>query len=189
MGARNRQLRPIWETDLNIENTWQQIIDNITYDGVRATADDAGPNIESYEGFFAQYVKEAVGIEMEKRGYSRSDTPDLLVNFNLQTEEKTQISTTPSMGGYYGYRRARYGTWGGYRHATETHVSQYTEGTFNIDIVSSAENQLVWEAVGVGRISDATRENMREKIFMAVPLYFAGYPFVAGSNTPVTSED
>ena len=64
-------------------------------------------------------------------------------------------------------------------------VSQYTEGTFNIDIIDNKRRQLVWEAVGIGRITDKKRENLEESIKSAVPVYFAGYPFVAGNPTPV----
>lgn len=44
---------------------------------------------------------------------------------------------------YYGYRRGYYSPWVGYSYATETTVSQYTEGTFNIDIVDARRQQLI----------------------------------------------
>jgi hypothetical protein len=64
-------------------------------------------------------------------------------------------------------------------------VSQYTEGTFIIDIIDNKRRQLVWEAVGIGRITDNKRENLEESIKSAVPVYFAGQPFVAGNPTLV----
>lgn len=151
--------------------------------------EDAGPDYAGYESLFTKYMIEAITIEMNKRGYTQSDNPDLLVNFNAIVQDKTKVSTMPAsppmMGGYYGYRGAYYGAWGGYGYGTETHVSQYTEGTFNIDLVDAKKKQLVWEAVGVGRITDDTRENLRQKVMEGVPRYFAQYPFVAGSSTPV----
>ena len=86
------------------------------------------------------------------------------------------------MGGYYGYRGGYYGAWGGYGYGTETRVSQYTEGTFNIDIIDAKRMQLVWEAVAVGKVRDKHRENLRETIMNGVPEFFAQYPFVAGSS-------
>ena len=82
---------------------------------------------------------EAITIEMDKRGYSKSDNPDLLVDFNAYIQDQTKVTQRSSappmgMGGYYGYRGSSYGAWGGYGYGTETHVSQYKEGTFNIDI-------------------------------------------------------
>lgn len=151
--------------------------------------ENAGPGGGSYQSFFAQYMIEAIEIEMEKRGYVKADDPDLWVNFNGILQEKTDIRTVPAsppMGGYYGYRGGYYDPWGGYGYGTETHVSQYTEGTFNIDIVDNARDQLVWEAVGKGRVSQKDLENLREGVMKGVPRYFALYPFEAGNPNPVT---
>jgi len=153
--------------------------------------ENAGPDTGDYQSFFSRYMIDAITIEMEQRGYTKSDNPDLLVNFNAIMRDKTKVSTTPApmpMGGYYGYRGGYYGGWGGYGYATETHVSQYTEGTFNIDIVDNAKKQLVWEAVGVGRVSEDDLENLQQGVMEGVPKFFAGYPFVAGSSAPVTDE-
>ena len=156
-----------------------------TYDFMKG----AGPDYSGYVSLFTTYMIEAIEIEMEKRGYTKSRNPDLLVNFNALLNDKTKITQTPApmTGGYYGYRGGYYSGWGvGYGHATETHVSQYTEGTFNIDIVDNAKKQLVWEAVGVGRVTDSVRENLRERVKEGVPRFFAGYPFVAGNSVPVS---
>jgi hypothetical protein len=151
----------------------------------------AGPDYGNYESFFTKYVIEAVTIEMEKRGYTKSNDPDLVVNFGARLDDKIDVRTTSAPmtgGGYYGYRRGAYGAWGGYGYATETQVSEYTEGTFNIDIIDNRRHQLVWEAVGIGRITDKKRKNLEETVKTGVPNYFAQYPFVAGSSTPVAVE-
>ncbi len=150
--------------------------------------DGAGPDHVGYESLFTGYMLEAITIEMDKRGYVKSDDPDLLVNFNAYIQDKINVSTSPSsapMGGYYGYRRAYYGGWRGYGYGTETHVSQYTEGTFNIDLIDARKKQLVWEAVGVGRITDKVRNNVEQVVREGVPNFFAMYPFVAGDSSPV----
>jgi hypothetical protein len=153
--------------------------------------ENAGPDSGDYQSFFSRYMIEAITLEMEKRGYTKSDNPDLLVNFNAILSDKTKITTTsaPMGGGYYGYRGGYYSGWGvGYGYATDTHVSQYTEGTFNIDIVDNARKRLVWEAVGVGRVSDKLLENLEQRVKEGVPKFFAGYPFVAGRSAAVTAE-
>lgn len=150
----------------------------------------AGPDYGNYQSFFSKYVVAAIEVEMENRGYIKSDNPDLLVNFNANLQDKTKVTTSPSMNsGYYGYRGAGgyggyggYGAWGGYGYGTDTHVSQYTEGTFNIDLIDAARHQLVWEAVGVGRVTDKTMENIEATVKEAIPEYFASYPFTAGSG-------
>ena len=151
----------------------------------------AGPDTGDYQSFFSRYMIDAITVEMEKRGYTKSDNPDLLVNFNAVLLDKTKISSSPAPmpmhGGYYGYRGGHYNSWGvGYGYATETHVSQYTEGTFNIDIVDNAKKQLVWEAVGVGKVTEKALENLEQGVKEGVPKFFSGYPFVAGSGNPVT---
>ena len=151
---------------------------------------DAGPEQTNYQSFFSQYMVAAITREMEIRGYTKSDDPDLLVNFNAILREKTDVRTTPApmYGGYYGYRGGFYDPWMGYGYAQETHVSQYTEGTFNIDLVDARQKKLVWEAVGTGRISQKMLDELEERVNKGVPEFFAKYPFTAGSGVPVTPE-
>ena len=151
----------------------------------------AGPDGTDYQGFFSQYMVTAITIEMEQRGYIKSDNPDLLVNFNAILQDKTKITTTaspPPMGGYYGYRGGYYGAWGGYGYGTETRVSEYTEGTFNIDIIDAKRRQLIWEAVSVGKVSQKALANLEQGVREGVPKFFSLYPFQAGSASPVSTE-
>ena len=154
---------------------------------------DAGPDYRGYESLFSQYMVEAITLEMDKRGYTRSSDPDIFLNFNAFVQEKTKVTQSTSMGppmgggGYYGYRGGYYGAWGGYGYGTETRVSQYSEGTFNIDIIDAKRKQLVWEAVGIGKVTDKHRQNLRQTVMNAVPKFFSLYPFVAGNSTPVES--
>lgn len=148
--------------------------------------DDAGRNPNQYQSLFSQYMIDAIDKEMQARGYTKSDNPDLLVNFNARLEDKTKVTTSPSMatGGYYGYRGGFYDPWMGYGYGTDTHVSQYTEGTYNIDLVDPKTKRLVWEAVGVGKLTEDKLANMKQLIAEGVPKYFELYPFVAGDGTP-----
>ncbi len=143
---------------------------------------DAGPDGNQYRSLFTTYMIDAITQEMESRGYTKSDNPDLLVNFNARLEDRTQVSTSPgpSVGVYYGYRRGYYSPWIGYGYATETTVSQYTQGTFNIDVVDAQRKQLIWEAVGVGRITQRDYEQMEQRVREGVPRYFESFPARAG---------
>ena len=153
--------------------------------------ENAGPESSDYQSFFSQYMVAAISREMEGRGYVKDDDPDLLINFNAILQEKTQVRETPApmAGGYYSYRGGFYDPWMGYGYATETHVSQYTEGTFNIDIVDARRKKLVWEAVGVGRVSQKDIEELDERVEEGVTKFFARYPFVAGSSTPQPAQE
>ncbi|GMR17052.1 MAG: DUF4136 domain-containing protein [Gammaproteobacteria bacterium] len=156
--------------------------------------ENAGPDYEGYQSLFTQYMIDAITLEMEKRGYVKSDNPDLLVNFNANLQEKTKVTQSaapPSAyyGGYYGYRGGHYAPWGGYGYATQTNVSQYTEGTFNIDLIDAEKQQLVWEAVGIGRVSEKALKQLEQKVREGVPKFFANYPYVAGSSAQAAPQN
>lgn len=125
---------------------------------------------QSYASFLSRYIESAVADEMLARGYVRSDTPDLLINFHVQSKDKVQVTQTPTA--YYGWRRG-YG-WGGGGY--ETDVRQYKEGTLNIDIVDRARNQLVWEGVAVGRIQSKSMDDPQPAIKVVVAQVFERYP-------------
>lgn len=147
---------------------------------------EAGPEQTNYHSFFSRYMIAAITREMQARGYTLSEDPDILINFNANLREKTDVRTSPApmYGGYYGYRGGFYDPWMGYGYAQETHVSQYTEGTFNIDLVDAREKKLVWEAVAVGRVTEKALQELEERVNAGVAKAFAKYPFVAGSGLP-----
>lgn len=139
----------------------------------------------NYSTIYGSVFRQAISKEMESRGYTKSETPDLLINVSGRLNEKTRVTTTsdPYMGGYYGYRRGYYGTWGGYGFGNQTTVSSYTEGTVNIDLVDRAEKRMVWEGVAVGRVhEDKPKEEVRANIDAGIQEMFSGYPFRAGQN-------
>jgi len=138
----------------------------------------------SYSSIYGSIFRAAISKEMESRGYTQSDNPDLLINVSGRLQDKTKVTTTsdPYMsGGYYGYRRGAYGAWGGYGYGTQTHVSNYTEGTVNVDMVDREQKRMVWEGVAVGRINEkTTNDERRVNIHAGIQEMFAGYPFRAG---------
>jgi hypothetical protein len=137
-----------------------------------------------YSSIYGSIFRTAITREMEQRGYTQSDNPDLLINVSGKLQDKTTVTTMPSPYagvGYYGYRRGYYGAWGGYGYGSETYVSNYTEGTVNVDLVDAAEKQMVWEGVGVGRVrANKSNEEVRANIGAAVTQMFKDYPFTAG---------
>jgi hypothetical protein len=160
---------------------------------IRADADPSA-NLNSYKtfGFYDRVstdknayttlvstrLKDATRREMEKRGYQYAQNPQLLVNFNINIENRQDIQSTPSMGvGYYGYRAGMYGTWGGYPQDVQT--VHYQEGTLSIDLVDSAKQQLVWQGVAQGRIDKKAVQNPGPAIDKVVTDIFAKYPIPA----------
>jgi len=137
----------------------------------------------NYSTIYGSIFREAIGREMETRGYVLSDDPDLLLNVSARLQDKTKVTTysDPYPAGYYGYRRGFYDPWMGYGYGSTTHVSQYTEGTVNVDMVDARAKRMVWEGVAVGRLKEGrSNDEIRQAINDGVARMFAGYPFRAG---------
>ncbi|HSN69911.1 MAG TPA: DUF4136 domain-containing protein, partial [Steroidobacteraceae bacterium] len=68
-----------------------------------------------YSSILTGHLKQAVRRELDARGYVYSESsPDLLVNFYFNAEEKQYVSSTPSPSPYFGYRAGYYDPWGGW---------------------------------------------------------------------------
>ena len=150
-----------------------------------------GTDDRGYSTLVTEYFKKGVEREMEALGYTFSDSnPDLLVNFSLFVEDKTDVETyqnaTMPVGGY-GYGRYGYGGYGyyGYRrglyHAypvydTDVRVVHYKEGTANIDVVDAEHSQLIWEALVEGRLTKKAMEDPEAIIDKIVSGLFEKYP-------------
>ena len=137
-----------------------------------------------YETIAGKYIRAAVVRQMEQRGYTQSDNPDLLINYSMKFEPKQSVTPYTTLRPYYGYRSNRYRTWAGYQWETDAITSDYTEGTLNIDIVERGQKQLVWEGVAVGTVSQEDQENREAAVTSAVGQIFAKYPFAAGRGQP-----
>lgn len=155
---------------------------------------DPGASIPAYRsfGFFSSVatdqsgystilttrLKDATRREIEKAGYTYTDKdPELLVNFNLNVVDKSEVYSTPSTGigyGYYGYRSGMYGAWSGYPRDIETR--NYRQGTLSIDVVDAAKKALVWQGVAEARITKKMRENPGAAVDATVAEILSGFP-------------
>lgn len=131
-----------------------------------------------YSTLLTSRLKDVTRRELEARGLRYVDSnPDLLVNFNVNVVEKTEIRSSPSMTagyGYYGYRAGMYGAWAGYPQDITT--TNYRQGTLAIDIVEASRKALVWQGVAEGRITKKARENPGAAIDAVVTEMMAGFP-------------
>ncbi|WP_053980014.1 DUF4136 domain-containing protein [Marinagarivorans algicola] len=143
-----------------------------------AFVDELAPKGEQgYRTLTNKYLHNAIRKELNSRGLTEAQNADLLINFNVSTKEKVTSTTSPTpLSGYYNFR-------GGYSYGmgygTETRVSQYTEGTLNIDVVDAAQKQLIWEGVAIGKLKEPKENQLRNDIFSVVQQIFIQYP-VAG---------
>ena len=133
---------------------------------------------ENYESLESNFLKVAVAQELDRRGFSYSESPDLIVNFYIHTQEKVRSRNVPTTSAYYGFRDPFYDPWGGYGMgvAYETRIDQFTEGTLNIDVVDASTKKLIWEGAVSGRITKKDLQNLEQTIDEAVATVMANFP-------------
>ena len=151
-----------------------------------AFASPLGTDRGGYQSIVSQHLKAATQREMQARGMRLDPAaPQLLVNFNAALSDKLRVTRLPmmSMGvGYYGYRGGLYSTWPLY--ADQTTVSQYKEGTLNIDVVDAARKQLVWEGVVTDSVTQKMLDDVPAAVNAAVKAAFAKYPVATPAPAP-----
>lgn len=133
---------------------------------------------QAYSTLLDKYIRSGVTKELEKRGLKQVEEGDIKISFNVHKKERIQSTTVPATyGGYYGYR----GVYGynmsyGMGYGSETSISQYTEGTLNIDVVDRAQKQLIWEGAAIGRLSSEIPDNVEQVVQEIVASILAEYP-------------
>jgi len=148
-------------------------------------ASPLGTDRGGYQSIVSQHLKTATQRELEARGMRLdANAPELLVNFSATLDDKLRVTTAPTIAtgvgmgrGYYGYRAGMYSAWPMY--ADQTVVTQYKEGTLNIDVVDAARKQLVWEGVVSDSVTQKMLDNVQAAIDAAVAAAFAKFPLPA----------
>jgi len=141
---------------------------------------------DSYSNLVGRHFRDSITSQMDARGYSKSDTPQLQINVSIGAEEKVRVNTYQDpylYGGYYG--RGGYGYMGspwGYPTTTRTTVSQYTEANIFIDMVDASEHKLVWQGVATFTLTDKMQEQLRETVQNTVNKVFAEFPVPAPAS-------
>lgn len=118
----------------------------------------------------------AIDHELQARGYTQSDAPDLLVDLHATLEQKrTATATTSGMGGYYG-GGWRYGYGGGFT-TTHVDVNDYTEGTLFVNLVDRQTDKLVWQGRGTKTLDEHASAARRDaNVNNAIQRIFSHYP-------------
>lgn len=123
----------------------------------------------------------AVDTELAKRGFTKSDDPDAIVDFHVKLQQQ-QTATATSYGGYGGYGPWRYGFSPGFS-TTNIDVNTYIEGTLFINVVDKAQQKIVWQGRGTKTLDEhASPEKREANINKAVAYIFTKYPVPAAEN-------
>ena len=137
---------------------------------------ETGTDRGGYSTLVTSYFKDAVTRAMEARGYQYAEErPDLLVNFFMNTTERTEYRSSRGGAGYgyYGYRYGLYSPWPMYE---EDRSVTYKYGTINVDIVDAEKKQLIWEGISEGRVTKEALENQKVTINAVVTDLMREYP-------------
>lgn len=109
-------------------------------------------------------ILRAIEKEMLAKGFTKSESPDLLININTKTEKNVNVYNA---GIGYGW-----GPWyGGYNRQ----ISSSTNGILYIDLINSKDKQLVWQGRGSGYLTHSVeKKDARTQEFVTQIL--AKYP-------------
>ena len=85
---------------------------------------------------------------MTAKGFTKSETPDLLVNIFTKERENVNVNQFNAGWGYgWGYGWNPY-LWGG-----QTNVYTNTEGTLYIDLIDAKKKEMIWQGEGNGYLT------------------------------------
>jgi hypothetical protein len=119
-------------------------------------------------------LEQMVGEQLSSKGLRQvgaDEKADLHVHYWVGLKEKQRVESSGPSVGMYG-RRGPYGYGAGYSGVT---TYEYTEGTLIVDLVTPANNELVWRGTMVGTLADSKETNM-EMAGKAIAKAFEEYP-------------
>ena len=91
-------------------------------------------------------ILRSIDETMTAKGFTKSDTPDLLVNIFTKAREQVNVNQFNAGWGYgWGYGWNPY-LWGG----NNTNVYTTTEGTLYIDLIDAKKREMIWQGEGQG---------------------------------------
>ncbi|CAI8161440.1 MAG: Uncharacterised protein [Bacteroidota bacterium] len=158
---------------------------------IRVSSDyDTGVNFNSYTtyAFFKPGIDKAEISDLDKRrvlralestlatkGFTASETPDVLVSFHTKAEKNVRVSE--SYLGWGGPFYGPYGGWGwGWGFNRPYNVNTTTTGLLYIDIIDAASKKLVWQGKGTGSLSKGSPQEREERILSFVTEILGAYP-------------
>ncbi len=115
-------------------------------------------------------ILRAIETEMQKKGFTKSENPDLLVSIFTKTNENINIyqNNYPYWGYGWGWHPWYWGS--GFNT-----VSRTSEGTLYIDLIDSEDKELVWQGMGTAALAREVNKK-QERINEIVAKIMEKYP-------------
>jgi hypothetical protein len=136
-----------------------------------------------YNTLIQMRIKNAIKKQMKKRGYHlNKHKPDLLVNAAvlIKQNQKTNVKTTTSPGGYSPFYPGFGGNFGYYYNFYGPETQQSTSISFKmhgglvIQLIDRSKQQLVWQGYAPD-VLHTTTQNKRKELNKAVSKIFSKY--------------
>jgi len=156
---------------------------------IRVSSDyDTDVNFNSYTtyAFFKPGIDKAEISDLDKRrvlralesslaskGFSASETPDVLISFHTKAEKNVRVSES-----YLGWGGPFYGPFGGWGWGFNRpyNINTTTTGILYIDVIDASSKKLIWQGKGTGSLSKGTPQEREERILVFVNEILAAYP-------------
>ena len=148
-----------------------------------------GNNPNDLTDFQRDRINAALQSALEAKGFvfvDKTADADLLLSWHLNLMDKTDVKTynNPSYGASVGYSRYnRYAMYNCYNcmNQTDVRVTEYTQGTFIIDMIDPDENTSVWRSVTQSKLKEDTIRD-QEALNAAAVSVLADFPLAAGGE-------
>ncbi len=114
-------------------------------------------------------IMHSIDETMSAKGFTKSETPGLLVNFFTKEREQVNVNQF-NMGWGYGWGWG----WNPFIWGGTTSINRYNEGTLFIDIIDASKKELIWQGEGEGVLTKDTNkkdENIREFVTKILEQY------------------
>ena len=148
-----------------------------------------GNNPNDLTDFQRDRINAALQSALEAKGFvfvDKTTDADLLLSWHLNLMDKTDVKTynNPSYGASVGYSRYnRYAMYNCYNcmNQTDVRVTEYTQGTFIIDMIDPDENASVWRSDTQSKLKEDTIRD-QEALNAAAVSVLADFPLAAGGE-------
>lgn len=115
-------------------------------------------------------ILRAIEAEMQAKGFTKSDNPDMLVSIFTKTNENINIYQNNMMGWGYGWGWHPWYWGSGYNTVNRT-----SEGTLYIDLIDAEDKELVWQGMGTAALAREVNKK-QERINEIVQKILEKYP-------------
>jgi hypothetical protein len=95
-------------------------------------------------------ILRAIDQQMAAKGFTKSETPDLLINIFTKSREEVNVNQFNAGWGYgwgWGWNPWMMGM------GNQTTVSTSTEGTLFIDLIDAKKKEMIWQGEGIGTLT------------------------------------